>query len=1830
MWLPQRTRVLILSALLPSVVSSSELPYQIAGPTGPASGAYPNLPDVPAIFRNVTGIIEGEFSRPILPPLRLTRDGRLGVHSQAFDHVPALALLRPETVKTPFINSARGATPLVDANNPYLKLDLAKLGAPDGFQHVTLCESDPEEKGQRANPYACGLSGADDCYDVTLVGGINEKSLLSIPEPTNNGTNPSSSVETLLSAPLTVRVSNPKTSWAKIEEVTVRGEGIRRNDKMLSAQFEHITPADGRLLVVRLGGQKLTWFNENTGAYQTTDSVDTAYSVAPKSANACDAGNWKKFYPISHAPYHATMRERYKFAAYPFRDPKGNLIPDGADIKGTYPWIDHQARVLALSVFNSRLNDHSGKSRFPTRCVVDGCTAADRKDVTDSVHDIGIVLTGLWTRGKMVVLDGVINDIDFKLGQQDRQHSYAQLYAPNTGRLGNETGEVRMGSTRGVGSYNTPVGSANNGSIFDSMEERLNYLPNLRTVSPHDVSWLASTGRQTDEISFDDYLRPNGFIVSEMTGALDFDAGNSHQMLYHDGWDLNTLSFSAPVYMQNSATTLPEEWHIPTHGQVIGGRLEPAALGGLRGKGLWLNGNGARLIYEIKRQPRNIDAFPWYMGLNIEPRLAGGGEVTLIRFPDNTSVNLLNRQSVVYRNARGEGLNSIQLPFPLANKAWAHLGIQVFPGGRRVQFLLNGFVLNEWTGASSAPGLFRLLPGQLVVGAPATAQQGAFQGWIDDFKIFSEHFNAEESCNMASGTLIGLPSQYTGVWRGKAGAYPASSHAAVSRTLQMHGKQTYPQYACYTDYSADYAAHKYNLPAGSSSIREAIIFPEGPLYHDAPRPDSVYNPFCLGCHTAGGEGGLGLNALKFRDIPGKLDPRRQPSQPPALVWGNFPASWLANAPAWPFKTGEGGLLIDELLLPSASGQKAEVKALVLVDARTGRDIMPLTNGMVLNLSALETDQVNIRASSTGLTRRVTFVHNGASSYQEPPFALFGTNNSTPEADFAAGTLAAGPHTLSAKSLNGSELVNVTFTVTGSSANVSIPGKTVYTEILHEQRNLLSAFVQEARDFFGSIADFFNRIGSYIAAQFDSLLAKPQTVALGNTTPAFNTAGNDLQLFVDFSVLDKDRGIVEMRGRAYGSHGNTLFVNGSAVPVADNKWTWRGNNLAVKEYALSVRNANQAEEKTWVSFNEAKVPAGIVVRQDARALSARLASTVDLQQIADELAANAGINIYSNNQGSLKIKSIKLDRLSLTGSTRSLPDSAVNAVIPTVLNAPRITINAEMTIKGDCLVWPVCWGTQVFNNDIVFNNTRANVDFALKAPPADKNQVFAVGVNVALDPNSFSLIDNSDINPWTVVGQIRLKIREAAFNWLINERVSKALETQANKLAAKVTEDSLFSPGFNTPMDTWAADNIGKFMPLLPDGLFETFKAFQAAGLSLQMRVTDARTKNNDLLLAVDAVAKNSTLDGRVFYGQRLTDAERVKALQQTAGTVFNARGDTDYLHLNGRFSGSLLAALTQSNIFNESTMLDLTKLIDLKAVKDAVQSGAVGNDPGSRQALNALLANPIASVSASGQNTGLNAQLRVAIADAPYQLDSGNMNVNRVRIDDVALTLESIPTSRARIEGLKPATLMSARLGVILNVSGNSVAIEAIRLHELNSPGLVMTPAASNAFVRALLNRALSDRAPRGFLLVKRQGTNLLAPSRINVALNKPAFQSSIAWGGDASRAVDGNTDGNYWSNSTTHTNADASNFWGVNLQGTYEVTGVTIHNRKDCCTERLANFTVELFYQGKRQAILNHPSGLAGSSVNIDIKAYNVDQVRVWGVPGTYLSLAEVEVWGR
>ena len=77
-----------------------------------------------------------------------------------------------------------------------------------------------------------------------------------------------------------------------------------------------------------------------------------------------------------------------------------------------------------------------------------------------------------------------------------------------------------------------------------------------------------------------------------------------------------------------------------------------------------------------------------------------------------------------------------------------------------------------------------------------------------------------------------------------------------------------------------------------------------------------------------------------------------------------------------------------------------------------------------------------------------------------------------------------------------------------------------------------------------------------------------------------------------------------------------------------------------------------------------------------------------------------------------------------------------------------------------------------------------------------------------------------------------------------------------------------------------------------------------------------------------------------------------------------------------------------------------------------------------------------------------------------------------------------------------------------------------------------------------------------------------------DVALYKNASQSSTLEY-PARYAVDGNITTDLFQGSCTHTDIEDRPWWEVDLGKTYDITGVEITNRGDCCGNRLKNFDI-------------------------------------------------------
>ena len=149
--------------------------------------------------------------------------------------------------------------------------------------------------------------------------------------------------------------------------------------------------------------------------------------------------------------------------------------------------------------------------------------------------------------------------------------------------------------------------------------------------------------------------------------------------------------------------------------------------------------------------------------------------------------------------------------------------------------------------------------------------------------------------------------------------------------------------------------------------------------------------------------------------------------------------------------------------------------------------------------------------------------------------------------------------------------------------------------------------------------------------------------------------------------------------------------------------------------------------------------------------------------------------------------------------------------------------------------------------------------------------------------------------------------------------------------------------------------------------------------------------------------------------------------------------------------------------------------------------------------------------------------------------------------------------------------------------------------------------------------------------VVKATEPSVAAVAGENIAAHKPASQSSIAYGGDASRAVDGNRD-NAWNNrSVTHTDFQDHSWWKVDLEKEESVGTVRIYNRGDGdVAKRLSNFDVILLDKAGNEVTRQHIDSLNNQpTIDVQFSGVNARYVKVeLNNSKTPLSLAEVEVY--
>ena len=786
------------------------------------------------------------------------------------------------------------------------------------------------------NPQRCGPGGDHDCYDMYVVMALGRVGV---------------DFE-LWTTPVRVEVTRPKRpasgglSAAAIHDVQATGLPVKSPVSILTPIYPGDfmeTPtvsADGRVLVV----------NGGTGGLLYSVWSDTG---GPNPLSVCDARGWSAFHSLSHAYLDPAM-DPYGLGDLQLRDTKGRLVADGEAVRGSYPWLDRSANNVVFShvrAVNPAPSEGGYTFSLPPESIA-SCLDSDYViDRTLTINDqAGLSAVGLWTRGKLVHLDGRANLSSYvisfnRLDKDIARDCDAGSCIPKVGSCANLSAAKAAATvvrTHGLlvdvwaDGQLVRINEARNTQLFAN-ESNFGYLPSMQPMTPRDVTWILNTSRNSMELAFDDFFTPDVLLDVSMVPTISWE--NDPQLIpyFDDGFLLdgarNIVSYVDP-WVQNAATArletgFPAGLVPPDHGVLEGGaRIEPIAAGGFEGRGVFLDGVDDRLRFSMTSAGSGL-AEEVYVGLWLNPRDFMSGLVQtnreILHFPDGTILQLKGDDRVRIKKLGVAGADVFLLPGQIRFREdqWIHLAVQAVwnspaDPNTAITLYVNGYP--TWS-RSVARQVFRLQAGDVLLGFdPSRPTTNGFKGWADELHLEASNLSHEEVCRRANGTLVRVDPEDPSHSQTIAGQYSAASHTAVANA---GGFPPATRFTCEIHYPEDDALFRSTgdprpffggdqnqvciddtQRAGNPRcVGREFLFPEGPLVWNLPRPVSRDNAFCLSCHIDADIGGRATLdpdlALIARPEWAVDDPRRQPVQPAPIVFGNLPTPFIGHANADP-------------------------------------------------------------------------------------------------------------------------------------------------------------------------------------------------------------------------------------------------------------------------------------------------------------------------------------------------------------------------------------------------------------------------------------------------------------------------------------------------------------------------------------------------------------------------------------------------------------------------------------------------------------------------------------------------------------------------------------------------------------------------------------------------------------------------------------------------------------------------------------------------------------------------------------------------------------------
>ena len=887
---------------------------EIVEATNPAGLDTPKVvrPPVPILARRVRIGQQGKYTRPVVPAFRTSADGRIALRGEL------QPLLLEKLKKAPLLHQ----DPQLSGELFGPGVGLGDVVHPSVKQNYNVQATSTSFICQRslAQPRVCANHPDQDCYDLSIVVHVD------VSGDGKNGV-------VLESIPVSVRVASPKTVNAAVVAVNVAPTSEWKVTPRLPVTLiaEMVPSADGHVLVGRVlsvqdegveePGIQATYRLDGGGTNTAAFSLFYAYAEDP-----CDVTQWMKrndadvfqsLRPLPAAPYDRRMKDRgYGLAAQPLRSLGNEVLGERDILAGSYPWVDREVNNVFFSHINPMPIDPTVKyARYPI--AREGGAV---KQVGSPPRGFSVI--GSWTQGKHVLLDGIINNEDY--GFQSNETHQLSLYSSPDGPL---AVRVNAGGKNGTSELGLKNNRPNNHHL-ESLENVLGMHLRSLPVTARDVVWNVNRGLASDEIAFDDFLDPHVVLFAEMNASAVKVEGSARHGRYQDGFsqqDGKYVHNPASIRLQNAAASLV--YPIASHGKVEGdARVEPVALGGVRGRGLWL-GPDASARFTFPKATNNVAPMSFYTSVFVDARDELTGEKHLMRFESDAgtvAVTLEDGALLRVRRATGE---TATFDLSCAAVTWKrrfhHVGV-LFGDDGVVTAFLDGNPVGEQV--LDAP--VRLAQGDLVIGGAYDGLDGV-RGWYDEARVVLQGNagqldgmgSVEMLCNYARGTTVAVPAGAP--LRERADRFPF----AVERAQRLGVVPTAKQgiVTCAVDYTSDIAVGRNRVPEQTTSLRDPILHEGTPLLvHNQPRVDTREVSFCRSCHVDAAEKGqrpptMTLDALvaAMDSVNTADDPRTQPMQPPslgngpAMARGVIPPDWIlgSNGESYPANATKGPIPI---------------------------------------------------------------------------------------------------------------------------------------------------------------------------------------------------------------------------------------------------------------------------------------------------------------------------------------------------------------------------------------------------------------------------------------------------------------------------------------------------------------------------------------------------------------------------------------------------------------------------------------------------------------------------------------------------------------------------------------------------------------------------------------------------------------------------------------------------------------------------------------------------------------------------------------------------------